>query len=108
MNYMLCRNRVRNFARWKRVFDTHADAHRTAGLKLVHLWQADDHPNHVFFLFEVDDLAKARAFVTGPNAAESAQESGLIEGDIHFFRGSQGYGASMAAAAAGTPATPPK
>ena len=103
MNYMLCRNRVRNFARWKRVFDSHADAHRSAGLKLMHLWQADDNPHQVFFLFEVGDVAKARAFVTGPTATESVQESGLIEGDIHFFRDSLGYGAPVVAAGA-TPA----
>ena len=45
MNYMLCRNRVRNFDQWKRVFDGHADAHRGAGLKLVHLWQDEDNPS---------------------------------------------------------------
>jgi hypothetical protein len=97
MNYMLCRNRVRNFAQWKRVFDGHADAHRKAGLKLVHLWQDEDMPSQVFFLFEIEDIARARAFVTGPDAPESARESGLIESEFHFFRQSQGYGASTPA-----------
>lgn len=100
MNYMLCRNRVRNFARWKRVFDSHADAHRGAGLKLVHLWQDEDIPSQVFFLFEVEDVARARAFLNGPGATESARESGLIEGEFHFFRQSLGYGAVEPAPAA--------
>ena len=30
MTYMLCRNRVKDFARWKAVFSSHADAHREA------------------------------------------------------------------------------
>jgi hypothetical protein len=97
MNYMLCRNRVRNFARWKRVFDSHADAHRKAGLKLVHLWQDEDIPSQVFFLFEIEDVARAKAFVTGPDAPESARESGLIESEFHFFRQSQGYGSPTVA-----------
>lgn len=106
MNYMLCRYRVRDFARWKHVFDTHADAHRNAGLKLVHLWQSDDNLNHVFFLFEVDDVQRARTFVNAPDAADAAREAGVIEGDIHFFLGSQGYGAPATgkAAAVGAPA----
>ena len=99
MKYMLCRNRVRNFDNWKRVFDGHADAHRGAGLKLVHLWQDEDSPSQVFFLFEVEDIARAKAFVNGPDA-QSARESGLIEGEFHFFRQSQGYGVVEPAAAA--------
>lgn len=93
MNYMLCRNRVRNFDNWKRVFDTHADAHRKAGLKLVHLWQDEDIPSQVFFLFEIEDIARARAFVDSPDVQKSAHESGLIEGEFHFFRQSLGYAA---------------
>jgi hypothetical protein len=89
---MLCRNRVRNFERWKRIFDGHADAHRGAGLRLVHLWQCDDNPKMVFFLFEVDDIKRAREFVNAPGAVDSGREAGLIEGDIHFFSGSQTYG----------------
>jgi len=92
MNYMLCRNRVRNFAQWKLVFDSHADAHRAAGLKLVHLWQEMDSLRNVFFLFEVEDIARARAFLDSPDAAASARESGLIEGDFRFFSQSLGYG----------------
>ena len=100
MNYMLCRNRIRNFKQWKRVFDGHAEAHRGAGLKLVHLWQDADTPSQVFFLFEVEDIARARAFVSGPAASKSASESGLIEGEFHFFKQSQGYGVPAAAGSA--------
>lgn len=92
MNYLLCRNRVRNFAQWKRVFDSHAAAHGAAGLKLVHLWYELDSPRHVFFLFEVEDIARARAFLDSPDATASAHESGLIEGDFRFFSESLGYG----------------
>ena len=94
MNYMLCRNRVRNFDRWKLVFDSHADAHRAAGLKLVHVWQEMDSLRNVFFLFEVEDIARARAFLDSQDAAASARECGLIEGDFRFFSQSLGYGES--------------
>jgi hypothetical protein len=97
MDYMLCRNRVRDFERWKRVFDRQADAHRAAGLRLLHLWRCADHPNQVYFLFEVDDVARARTFVTADDATEAAREAGLIEGEIHFFRGSLGYSSPVAA-----------
>jgi hypothetical protein len=99
MNHMLCRNRVRNFARWKRVFDSQADAHRRAGLKLVYLWQASGNPHQVFFLFEVEDVKRARDFIGAPDVGDKVSESGLIEGEYHFFAGSQGYGPAVAGAA---------
>jgi hypothetical protein len=92
MNYMLCRNRVRNFDRWKGVFDSHADAHRAAGLKLVHLWYELNSPRNIFFLFEVEDIERARAFLASADATASERESGLIEGDYRFFSQTLGYG----------------
>jgi len=92
MNYMLCRNRVRNFDQWKGVFDTHAEAHRAAGLKLVHLWYELNNPRNIFFLFEVEDVERARAFLENADATKAEHESGLIEGDFRFFGQSMGYG----------------
>jgi outer membrane biosynthesis protein TonB len=92
MNYILCRNRVRNFDYWKGVFDSHADRHRAAGLKLVHLWYELNSPRNVFFLFEVEDFERARAFLDTFETAASARESGLIEGDVRFLSESLGYG----------------
>ncbi len=37
MTKMLCRNTVADIAWWKRVFDSHAGAHREAGLTLERL-----------------------------------------------------------------------
>lgn len=92
MNYMLCRNRVRNFDHWKGVFDSHADAHRAAGLKLVHLWYELNNPRNVFFLFEAEDVERARAFLENADTGGAERESGLIEGDYRFFGQSLGYG----------------
>ena len=91
MNYLLCRNRVRDFDQWKRVFDSHADIHRAAGLKLAHLWHEVDSPRHVFFLFEVDDVERARAFLDKSSASAAEHDAGLIEGDFRFFGESLGY-----------------
>jgi len=92
MTHMLCRNRVGDFAGWKRVFDSHAEAHREAGLKLIQLWRSIDDPNNVFFLFEVSSIEKARAFLRAPAASEARQSSGVLDGpDIHFLEAVEGY-----------------
>lgn len=85
MIYMLCRNRVADFSKWKRIFDSHAEAHRAAGLNLVHFWRSLDDPNNLFFLFEVSSIEKAQAFVNAPESADAGKESGVIDGDIYFL-----------------------
>jgi len=62
MTYMLCRNRLVDFARRKRVFDSHAETHRAAGLNLLHLWRSVDDPSNVFFLFEVNRYGEGACF----------------------------------------------
>jgi hypothetical protein len=82
MIYMLCRNRVADFSRWKAVFASHETAHRNAGLRLVQIWRAVADPNNVFFMFEVASIAKAR---------EAGQASGVIDGEYHFVEDGGAY-----------------
>ena len=91
MTYLLCRNRVTDFERWKAVFDSHAEAHRDAGLRLRDLWRDLAEPNNVFFLFEVTDLERARAFIDDPQAADAAGDSGVIDGEFHFVERAGAY-----------------
>lgn len=78
MFYVLCRHKVADFAKWHRVFESHAEAQRKAGLHLLHLLRDTADPNDVVLLFRADDLSKARAFTGAPEAGEAAQNSGVI------------------------------
>jgi hypothetical protein len=91
MRYMLCRNKVRDFATWKRVFDTHAAAHRAAGLELLHVARNLGDPNDVYFVFEIDTVERAKAFINAPGAAAAAGDSGVMEGEYRFVESTTGY-----------------
>ena len=90
MTVMLCRNRVADFVNWKRVFDSHAQAHRDAGLHLRDLWR-DLAANNVFFVFELTDIEKARTFISNPAAAEAGKASGVLDGEYHFLETCEHY-----------------
>ena len=94
MKHLLCRNRVADYRRWRRVFDLHASSHRAAGLHLKAFWREVGKANDVFFLFEVRNMRKARAFISAPGAARAAASSGVIEGEYHFLSDApaSGYG----------------
>jgi hypothetical protein len=84
MIFLLCRNRVADFEKWKNVFDSHARAQRDSGMHLVSMWRCVDEPNNVFFLFGVADMEKAKSFLHAPESAEAGRESGVIDGEYHF------------------------
>lgn len=91
MIYMLCRNRVADFSRWKAVFASHQAAHQQAGLRLLHVWRSLEEPNNVFFLFEVASMDKAREFISNPEAAKAGEASGVIDGEYHFVADAGAY-----------------
>ncbi len=45
----------------------------------------------IFYLFRVEAAGKARAFISAPEAWETAQASGVIEGEFHFLASVDGY-----------------
>jgi hypothetical protein len=91
MTYMLCRNRVADFSRWKAVFASHQAAHLDAGLRLASFWRSVEETNEVFFSFEIASLDKAREFISDPEAAKAGEASGVIDGEYHFVEDAGDY-----------------
>ncbi len=85
MVHMLCRNRVADFTRWKAIFDSHAESHQDTGLRLVKMWRSVEDPNNVFFMFDVENIDQARAFVSAPEAAKVGEAAGVVDGEYHFI-----------------------
>jgi hypothetical protein len=86
MGYLLVRHKVKEFQEWKRVFDSHKDAQRRAGLKIEKVMRNLYEPEEVFLLFEVTDLAKARGFVFSSEVPDAKAQSGIVDKpDIYFM-----------------------
>jgi hypothetical protein len=91
MYELLCRNRVEDYPRWREVFESHATAHREAGLQLTDVWRDAEHPNDVFFLFRVSSMERARAFIQDPSAADAGAAAGVLDGEYHFLERGELY-----------------
>jgi hypothetical protein len=86
MGYLLVRHKVKEYHEWKRVFDAHKDAQRTAGLKIEKVMRNLYEPDEVFLFFEVMDLAKARGFVFSEDVANAQAQAGVVDKpDIYFL-----------------------
>lgn len=90
MTYMLCRNRVADYEKWKAIFDSHEGDQAKAGFHLINMWRSVEDPNNVYFLFEIDDIGKANEFISSPRSAEIGEESGVLDGECHFLESVEG------------------
>ena len=77
MTHMFVRHKVADFDEWKSVYEDHRLARVAAGLKDLYLWRNEGDPSEVILLFEVSDVAKAKAFTSSPDAKEKMQAEGV-------------------------------
>ena len=70
MTFLLVRHKVKDFDAWKRVFSSHIQAQKEAGLGVERILRNLDDPNDVVLLFEVFDIDKARGFVSGADVPQ--------------------------------------
>ena len=86
MMHMLVRHKVADFSKWKPVYDAHASARQSAGLKEEHLLRNADDPNEVILLFSADDLDKAKAFAASDELRQAMQKAGVSDKpDVYFL-----------------------
>ena len=61
--HLLARFDTPNYPAWKAEFDAHTETRSQAGLTLLQLWRDVDTPSATIALFEVNDRAKAQAWL---------------------------------------------
>lgn len=84
MIHMLVRNRIEDYERWRSLFDAEAEPAAAYGLELSGVWREVGDPNNVFFMFEVESVERAQAFLDRPESAEVGKAAGVVDGDYHF------------------------
>ncbi len=86
MIHMLIRHKVGDFAKWKLVYDAHASARQSAGLKELHLLRNTENSNEVILLFSAEDPDKAKAFAASDDLRQVMQKAGVTDKpDVYFL-----------------------
>lgn len=85
MSHLIIRVTVQDFGKWKQVYDSNLSARESAGLKELNLWRNADKLNEVVLLFDVSDLAKAKAYTLSPELKEKLKAGGVIGPPENLF-----------------------
>jgi hypothetical protein len=84
MTHLHCQVRFTDYAKWRASMKADADAQQDAGIFVIHLWRAIEDPGMAFFVCEIQDKDKARAFLNPTDLAEAEKQAGASDFQWHF------------------------
>lgn len=86
MPFMIIRNEVEDYDRWKPIFDDHGPTRAEFGSTGYQLMRSADDPNELFMVFEVRDLDRAKELVSSDDLREKMQDAGVTgQPDFYFL-----------------------
>ena len=85
MQYMLCKNTVKDSNSWLTVFNEETANANDAGLTVERMFRDPDDDKVVYFLMRVDDKTKAEAYTSSPESANAGERAGVTGGSIQYL-----------------------
>jgi len=80
MTYLLERHKVRDYDRWRAVFDADAADREAAGCRGARVFRNADDPEEVVVLFEWDGQERARQRIESATLGQKFEEAGVSGG----------------------------
>ena len=79
MRYLLLRHQVKDYDRWKSIYDAHKAARELAGLEEQHVFRDAGNSNLVTILYRARDIEMARMFAESPDLLEIMKQAGVMD-----------------------------
>lgn len=77
MASMLVQHQVKNFAEWKKVFDSVEDLRTSNGELSSHVYRSESNPNNITAIFKWDSLANAHKYAQSPELKAAMEKAGV-------------------------------
>lgn len=78
MTTLFVRHTVKDYAAWRKAYDSFAPQQKAAGVTAQAVYRAADNPNDVTVTHEFASAEKARAFAGKPELKEAMQKAGVV------------------------------
>jgi len=93
MGMLIVRHKVKDYGKWRPVFDRHARAQKAAGLTNPRVFCSSDDKNEVVILFDTDDTKNAKDFVASPDLKVTMAKAGVVDSpSFHFLESAEPLG----------------
>jgi quinol monooxygenase YgiN len=77
MATMLVQHKVKDFAEWKKVYDSVFDLRKSNGELSDRIYRDADDPNMLTIIFEWDSLANAQKYANSPELKKAMEKAGV-------------------------------
>jgi hypothetical protein len=78
MSTIIISHKVKDYAKWRPVFDSDLPRRRSAGLKNEKVFRAADDPNTIFIQSEASNPEQAAKMLDDPDMAAKLKEAGVV------------------------------
>ncbi len=86
MVQFLIRHKVKDYEKWKRLFDDHGAKRKAGGSKGGRLFRSEKDPNEVVILFDWEDFGKAHQFADSEDLRKRMEGAGVLgKPDLYFL-----------------------
>ena len=85
MGMLVVRHRVKDYAKWRPIFDAHVQKQKAAGLTHPRVMRSADDKNEIVILFDDMDTKKARDFATSADLKETMMKAGVADQPTVYF-----------------------
>ena len=86
MSYLLIKQNVGEFNKWKSFYDKHSNIRRESGSQGARVFRNANNPNEALLLFEWNNIENARKFTQSDDLRLRMQEAGVTgQPDFYFL-----------------------
>ncbi len=86
MVHLLIQHQVKDYSKWKPLFDQHGSTRKASGSQGAHVFRSVDDPNKITVLLAWDDIEHARKFSQSDNLHQVMEQAGVIgKPTVHFL-----------------------
>ena len=85
MAFVLVRHKVKDFAKWKPIFDENGAMRKKAGSKGARVLRNANDPDELVVITEWENLKSARAFAESPDLRVAMEQAGIADKPDMFF-----------------------
>jgi hypothetical protein len=82
---MIVRHKVKDYAKWRPLFDGHVAAQKAAGLSHPRVMRSADDKNEIVVILDDMDTKKAKEFATPPDLKATMMKAGVADQPTIYF-----------------------
>ena len=86
MIYVTIRHKVKDFHKWKSLFDEHNVVRKAMGSLGGQIFKSIQNPNDITIIMKWDNIENAHKFMNLPDLKETMEKAGVMEKpEVHFL-----------------------